>query len=105
MYVEHFWVKGGWWWGWMWRLTQLLQACVRNRKGAMGRMRWVVGVITVAGAADDSRQHSLHIRTQSSSSLPANVISGGWQIVITIHREDDQDENLKQNRATSSYDQ
>ena len=76
-----------------------------QQEGAMGRMRWVVGVITVAGAADDSRQHSLHIRTQSSSSLPANVISGGWQIVITIHREDDQDENLKQNRATSSYDQ
>ena len=57
------------------------------------------------GAADDSRHHSLHIRPQSSSSLPANVISGGWRIVITIHREDDQDENLKQNRATSSYDQ
>ena len=30
----------------MGRLTQLLQACVRNRM--MGRMRWVVGVITVA---------------------------------------------------------
>ena len=37
------------------------------------------------GGCDDSRHHSLHIRPQSSSSLPANVISRGQQIVI--HRE------------------
>ena len=50
----------------------------------MGRMRWVGGSYN-GGGCDDSRHHSLHIRPQSSSSLPANVISRGQQIVI--HRE------------------
>ena len=90
----------------MGRLTQLLQACVRNRKG-WGGCDGLVGVITVAAAMIPDIIRCTFGLNRPRHCQPMQSL-GGSRLSSTgssAHVEDDANENLKQNRAKSSYDQ